>query len=329
MTGAIMATRVSLDLLIRSFVFLLAIVLASPVRGTQPQQQAATTRSPEASSIPEPQIADEAMRLKQSLRGLAGRLTQEALLSAIEQEVNELGATIKQRALETEAVIKSGATVGELQQLIRRLAALAQTCLQSHAQTLSRQASVVDEETRSLRNAQLLWDQTYDQVRAEKSPKALVDLTRDALDAVQAGLRPVEEQRQRIIVLQQAVLAHGLLASGELEDIQKGLRESQRSLFERDSPPLWKVQFSGLDGERFESVLQNSYALGRARLMTFIRANRFTMFVITVMTVAALVLFIRMGKLVAIRQPGFTGHERQAMCFAALRHSLCCSAWLL
>ena len=314
MTGVIMATRVSLDLT-RSFVFLLAIVLASPVLGAQPQQQAATTRSPEASSIPEPQIAGEAMRLKESLRGLAGRLTQEPSLAAIEQEVNELGATIKQRALETETVIKSGATVGELQQLSDDWQFLRKH-VSSLAQTLSRQASVADEEARSLRNAQLLWDQTYDQVRAQKSPKALLDLTRDALDAVQGGLKPVEEQRQRIIVLQQAVLAHGLLASGELEDIQKGLRESQRSLFERDSPPLWKVQFSGRDVERFESVLQKSYALGRARLMTFVRANRFTMFVIAVMTVAALALFIHIGKLVAIRQPGFTGHDEGSGVFS-------------
>jgi small-conductance mechanosensitive channel len=255
-----------------------------------------------------PQIADEAMQLRQRLRGLADRLAPEPLLAGIEQESNGLRETTREKARETEAVIQSGATIaeGELQQslldwqsLSKRVAIL--------AQTLSKQATAVAAEVRSLRDDQTRWKQAQDQIKEHESSPELADIAEKALDEIRAARTLADGQRDRIIALQQVVAAQGSIASGEIESVRKAITASQRSLLEQDSPPLWKTQFPAQTDVTLGRLLQKSYAIDLTRLNNFLRAKRRALSYIALLSASALALFVGLSRRSKTGPPGSSG----------------------
>ena len=260
-----MARQVSTELATRWFGLLMAVTLTcavsdqtraqstatpTPVQADatgQPGRPASPAGSPDASIIAAPQIADEAMQLDQRLRTLPDRLVPESVLSEIEQEVNQLRETTGGKARETKASIQSGALLAELQQSLLDWQSLSEQ-VTDLADSLTGRATSLEVELRSLRENQSRWARTYDQIRAEKSPPKLLQLTRKAVADIRAALKLVEEQRARVAALQQSVAAQGSIVSGEIENLRKAIAQWQRSLLEPDSPRLWKAQFSQTDG---------------------------------------------------------------------------------
>jgi len=251
--------------------------------------------SPDASIIPVPQIADEAMHLDQRLRAVADRLAPELVLSEIEQEVNQLREPTGEKARETEASIQSGAVLAELQQSLLDWQSLSEQ-VTDLADNLRGRATSLETEVRSLRDTESRWTRTYNQMRAEKSPPKLIQLARQAAADIRAAVKLVEGQRSRVAALQQSVAEQGSIVSGEIENLKKAMAQWQRSLLEPDSPKLWEAQFRQQTDESLARSLRRSYAGDVTRLANFLRAKRSWLFGIALLTLAAFALFVRRGR---------------------------------
>ncbi|HWO02576.1 MAG TPA: mechanosensitive ion channel domain-containing protein [Blastocatellia bacterium] len=235
------------------------------------------------------------MKLKQRLRGVPDRLATEPLLADLEQRVNELRETTSEQAREAEAIIQAGATLNELQQLTLDWQSLSKQ-IAGLAEIVTRQAAAVEAEIRSLREEQTRWDQAHDQIKAEESSQELVDLTANAQDEIRAAKKVADDQRARIIALQQAIAALGSIATGEVDNVRKAMAESQRSLFEPDSPPLWRIQFSSQRDEALQRLLSRSSPLGITRLTHLVGAKRRALFGIVILTLVALAVFVALNR---------------------------------
>jgi len=308
-----MTRQASIQVVTRSLGLLIAVTFTGAVSGQSPVQPSATSApvqagatgqqgapalpagSPDISIIAAPQIPDEAMQLDQRLRTLPDRMVPEAVLSETEREINQLRETIREAAREAEASIQSGAILTELQQSLLDWQSLSER-VTDLADSLTGQAISLEAEVRSLRDIQTRWVRTYDQIKAEKSPPKLLELTRDAVTEIRAAVKLVEKQRARVAALQESVAAHASIVSVEIENLRKAVAQLQRSLLERDSPRLWKAQFSQETDETLARSLRKSYASDFTRLVDFLRARKAALSGIGLLTVAAFALFVRLGK---------------------------------
>ncbi len=308
-----MARQISTELATQCFGLLMAVTLACAVSGQTRAQSAATRTpvqagatgqpgppaspagSPDVSIIPTPQIADEAMQLDQRLRALVDRLAPESVLSEIEQEVNQLRETTGEKARETEASIQSGALLAELQQSLLDWQSLREQ-VTDLADNLTGRATSLEAELRSLQDSESRWARTFNKMRAEKSPRKLLQLPRKALADISAAVKLVEGQRTRVTAVQQSVATQGSMVSIEIEDVRKAMAQWQRSLLEPDSPKLWEAQFRQQTDESLARSLRRSYANDITRLANFLRAKRDALLGIALLTVAAFALFVRLGR---------------------------------
>ncbi|MCI0388398.1 MAG: mechanosensitive ion channel [Acidobacteria bacterium] len=288
-----------------------SLIFAPAVCGQQPPKPTAT---PDVVLISLPQIADEAMQLRQRLRTSADRLAPEPLLAGIEQEANGLRDTTGARAQETEAMIKSGLTIAELQQLLRDWQALNRQ-VAGLAETLGKQATAAEAETLALRDERTRWEQTYHQIKQDKSTPELIAQVDKALEEIRAAGTLADEQRNRIIALQQTVAAQGSIISGEIASVNKAMADSLRSLLEPDSQPIWKAQFRPQTDQPLVRLLRKSYDIDLLRLKNFLDAKRRALIGIALLIAAALAFFVRLRERTKALPSGFTGPAERSSVF--------------
>ncbi|HXK62278.1 MAG TPA: mechanosensitive ion channel [Acidobacteriota bacterium] len=268
----------------------------APVQAGDGQSRASSpVDSPDTPTIPSPRIADEAMQLDQRLRTLPDRLAPESLLAEISEEVNQLRAATSERSSEMEVTVPSNLFLAELQQSLLEWQSLSNQ-VTDLAENLTGWATSLEAEARSMGESESLWTRTYDRLRAEKSPAKLRQLARKAIADIRAAANLVEEQRTQIAALQQSVAEQSSIVSAQVQNLRKAMAQSQRSLFEPDSPPLWKSQFREQTEVDLARSLRDSLARDLTRLTHFFHAKKGTLFGIVLLTIGSFVLFVRLGR---------------------------------
>jgi len=268
---------------------------------------ASPVSSPGVSTIATPQIAAEAMQLNQRLRSLPDRLVLDQSLDELQQQINSLEETTREIERKTEQAIQSGAILTELQESELDWEALNKK-VKSLSETLIKHATALENEVQSLRSDESRWLATNEQIKSQESPPELFDLTSKALADISAALKSAEERRSRIVALQQLVAKQGMIISKEIEGLKKAKAESQRSLLERDSLPLWKIQFQ--PEHNISPLLRGSYVEDVARLKTFMSAKATALLGIAFLTLAALGFFLRLSR---APQPGTISLENRTL----------------
>ncbi|HKR21557.1 MAG TPA: mechanosensitive ion channel domain-containing protein [Pyrinomonadaceae bacterium] len=275
-----------------------------------PSPSPSPTPTPAAPVIPTPEVASAAIQLNQRLRSLPERLAPGAGVAQLEQQLNELKQTTGEQSRETELAIQSGAVFTDLQQssidwqeLSKRAAAI--------AETLTTQATAVDNEIRSLKNEQSRWQATNDQIRAQELPAPeLIDLTGKAVADIGVSIKQLEERRTQLVALQQTVAAQSAIIATESEHLKGAMAEAQQGLLEVDSPPLWMVQFtSRTEDSAARRLLRGSTTEDLLRVATFIRAKRIGIVVVAILTLIILSFLMRLRsvgekKAVDLQDPG-------------------------
>ncbi|PWT89438.1 MAG: hypothetical protein C5B55_11415 [Blastocatellia bacterium] len=259
---------------------------------SQPTPQASPVATPNPLIIPVPQIAAESIQLSQRLRSLSDKLMSNDALRETEQQVNNLKLTTDDKAIETQAILQAGAILTELEQLSvdwkvsdKEVADL--------SERLTKQATSLDSEIRSLLSEQSRWSATAAEVKSQvSSPPELLDLTGKATTDLSAAIELSEARHARVLSLQQSVAQQGLIVARETENLKNAMEASQRSLLEADSPPLWKVQFGSHSETGFARLLQRSYAGDLKRLKTFITTKRTPLTLAGLITFGALIFFV-------------------------------------
>jgi len=265
-----------------------------PKAVSQPSPQASALATPGAQIIAVPQVAAESMRLNQELRSLPESSVSNEALIRLEQRINVLSATTSEKARKSEQTIQAGAIFTELQQSSLDWQAL-QREVDGLAETLTQDATTLENELRTLKSDQNRWLATSGVVKAQASPPELLDLINRALVDLDAAIKSTEERRSRVVTLQQLLAKESSIVTAQIEQLNKALADSQRSLLVQDSPPLWKVQFVSHDDGSLTGLMRGSYAEGVTRLKAFIVIKRIPLIAITLLTVVAFICFIRLG----------------------------------
>jgi small-conductance mechanosensitive channel/DNA-binding transcriptional regulator YdaS (Cro superfamily) len=246
------------------------------------------------------QVAADAIQLNQRLRSLPESLVSNASLTELDQRVNALRQTTSDKAQQTEAAIQSDAIFTELQQASLDWEALNKES-RAVSESLTKYATGLDSEIQLLKNDQVHWATAREAVTAQQSPPELIDLTNKVVVDIDNALTSAEERRSRIVIMQQSLATQITIIARETEQLAKAKAQSQRSLLERDSLPLWRVQF-GSAAET--SVLRSNYQQDTARLKTFIYAKRTPLVVVIFVTIVALAVFIRLSRANAMESDG-------------------------
>lgn len=284
-------------------VLLFACVVGVPLASAQirPQRRAEPspqpTPSPTAPAIGTTEVAGEAIQLNQRLRTLPDRLLSRDALSRIQQQLDELRGTTSERARETELAIQSGALFTDLQQLSLDWQELNKQ-VDAVSETLAKQAPVVESEIRSLKNEELRWLATTQQIKTQElPPPELVELASKAAADIQSTIKAAEERRTQIVTLRQAAAAQSAIIATQTENLKTAMAEAQRGLLERDSPPLWKVQFNSQpEDSAARRLLRGSHTEDLGRVYTFIRAKRNALIFVTVLTIVIMSLLRRLRR---------------------------------
>ena len=257
----------------------------------KPTPQVSPLASPNPLVIPVPQIAAESIQLNQQLRSLPDRIVSDESLGETEHQVNELSATTGEKAHETQATLQAGAILSELGQLSGDWQALAKE-VKDLSERLTKQATALDNEIRSLRSEESRWSATATELRNQQAGLELLDINDKVLRDLSVAIKLAEDRRARLVTLQQSVAQQGVFVTGEIENLKREMEVSQRSLVEADSPPLWKVQFGSQSEDSLARLLQRSYASDLKRLKAFITTRRTALTVAGLITLSALILFV-------------------------------------
>ena len=260
-----------------------------------PTPQATPIPTPSAPTIDAPQVAAEAMQLNQRLRTLPERVVSVDSLTTLESQINTLKQTTGEKAQQTESAIQSGAILTELQQASLDWEALSKEG-KSLSETLTRHANSVDGELQSLKNDQSRWSTTNEVIKTQQSPPELVELTNKVVTDIGTALKAAEERRSRVVALQQSLGAQLSIIATETEHLSKAKAQSQRSLLEQDSSPLWKVQFASTTESNVARVFRSSFSQDLSRLRAFVFAKRTSLFLVSFLTLVLLAIFIRLGR---------------------------------
>jgi len=277
-----------------TLILLTLLLLCRSVNGqstAKPTPQHAPVASPNPLVIPVPQIAAESIQLNQRLRSLPDRIVSDESLGETEHQVNQLSATTDEKDHETQATLQAGAILSELEQLSGDWQALAKE-VKDLSERLTKQATALDNEIRSLRSEESRWSASATELRNQQAALELMDINDKVLRDLSAAIKLAEDRRARLVTLQQSVAQQGVFVTGEIENLKREMEVSQRSLLEADSPLLWKVQFGSQSEDSLARLLQRSYASDLKRLKAFITTRRTALTVAGLITLSALFLFV-------------------------------------
>ena len=277
-----------------TLILLTLLLLCQSVNGqsaAKPTPQPSPVTSPNPLVIPVPQIAAESIQLNQRLRSLPDRIVSDESLGETEHQVNELSATTGEKDGETQATLQAGAILSELEQLSGDWQALAKE-VKDLSERLTKQATALDNEIRSLRSEESRWSASATELRNQQAALELLDINDKVLGDLSVAIKLAEDRRARLVTLQQSVAQQGVFVTGEIENLKREMDVSQRSLLEADSPPLWKVQFGSQSENSLARLLQRAYASDLKRLKAFITTRRTALTVAGLITLSALFLFV-------------------------------------
>ena len=266
---------------------------AQPLPTTSPQPSPTATLNPLAIGVP--QIGTEAIQLNQRLRSLPDRVPSDESVGQTEQQVNNLKANIAKELLDTETVIRSGAILSELEELLLDWESLKKE-VAGLSDTLAKHLTTLDNEISLLKIDESRWLATAGEPRPEDYPRELQALTSKAKDDLNAALKLADERRGRIVTLQHSVTEQGSIAISETENVKQAINVSQRGLLDVDSPPLWKVQFVSHPDENLARLLRRSYAGDLGRVKAFLMSKPRAFLLVGFLTLCALVIFVRLSR---------------------------------
>ena len=277
-----------------TLILLTLLLLCRSVNGqsaAKPTPPPSPVASPNPLVIPVPQIAAESIQLNQRLRSLPDRIVSDESLGETEHQVNELSATTVEKDHETRATLQAGAILSELEQLSGDWQAFAKE-VKDLSERLTKQATALDNEIRSLRSEESRWSASATELRNQQAALELLDINDKVLRDLSMAIKLAEDRRAQLVTLQQSVAQQGVFVTGEIENLKREMEVSQRSLLEADSPPLWKVQFGSQSEDSLARLLQRSYASDLKRLKAFITTRRTALTVAGLITLSALFLFV-------------------------------------
>ena len=138
--------------------------------------------------------------------------------------------------------------------------------------TLADRVKLAAADARSLAEQQTQWEATLNQIQDNPAIESVVDRIRNSLNEIQTTRSKVQEQLTFLINVQHRVSQQDQVVTDVLEKINETKLKLQRSLLERDGPPLWALLAASSRGQ---SDLVNDASLRRSLRGALMRGQEF------------------------------------------------------
>jgi small-conductance mechanosensitive channel len=266
-------------------VLLIILALISSASTALSQQTSASPAKPTPALTPVPlaKVPLEAQSTLASLQEIEANMSSdqsswESMARTLLEFKNEIDA----RAAEDRRLLTSSPSLEVLfplkiawQSLGVRLSVL--------ARELGQRATNLEEQLGSLDKLNKSWQATLLTAKQPETPPPVLQSVQNVVDSVERTRQATETGRARVSALQTGVFEQAIRVRTALSSIEQGENQALRSLFVRDSPPIWRLQTSL--ATEWEEHGGESFSLQRKASAAFIKRLPFTLLVHAVFVV--------------------------------------------
>jgi hypothetical protein len=260
-------------------IVLLVILALVSSAGTAPSQQASASPAkpnPAPAPIPLAKVPLEAQSTLASLQEIEANVSRdqtsaEATSGTLSQLTNEIDA----RVAEDRRLLTSIPTL----EVLYRLKLAWQSFgvrLSASARELAQHATSVEEQLERLDKLDKTWQATLQSAKQPGTPLPVLQSVQSVADSVERTRKATEAGQAQILGFQSRISEQEARVRTALSLIEQGENRALKSLFVRDSPPIWSLQTSlGTEwqqhsGESFSSQLKTSGAFAKRLPFTFL-----------------------------------------------------------
>jgi potassium-dependent mechanosensitive channel len=265
------------------------------------------TPSPAAEhAIELPQIVDRAEELDKLLNEMDERLASDPAVNSIDQSLRAQEGLIRARQREVDELIAAAPTLMELNQAEQDWQAT-RSQFAGWRKILAERAEAVEADLRLLADQLTQWQATLDQSRGTDAIPAVLDRIHTALDEIQSMRAKANERLTTLVTLQNRVSQQDQVVTDVLEKISREEERLQRSLLERDSPPLWEASSLELRDQVVAASLRRSFSGAITRAVEFLKSSRQTVSAIFIFFIGAIGINLLLRQRIIdpnVEQPG-------------------------
>ena len=261
-------------------IVLLVVLVLVCSAGTALSQQTSTPPAkptPAPTPIPLAKVPVEAQSTLDSLQEIEANVSREqSSAEGIDRRFSDLTNEIDARIAEDRRLLASGPSLELLYRLKLvwqgfgiRLSVLGNELAQ-HATSLEEQLGRLDKLSRT-------WQTTLQSTRQPEAPLPVLQSVQRVAGSVERLRQAAESGRAHVLELQIRISEQETRVRMALSSIEQGESQALKSIFVRDSPPIWSLKTSL--GAEWEQHSGESFSSQRRTAVTFTKRHPFTFFI--------------------------------------------------
>src|SRR5215469_7099203 len=255
-------------------VIILALVSSAGTALSQQASASSAKPAPAATPIPLAKVPLEAQSTLASLQEIEANASRDqSSAEAGGDTLSELTNEIDARIAEDRRLLTSSPTLDELYRLKLAWQSFAAR-LSVSARELAQHATSVEEQLGRLDKLNKAWQATLLLAKQPETPPQVLQSVQSVVDSVERTRQATESGQAHVLALQSRVSEQEAHVRTALTLIEQGENQSLKSLFVRDSPPIWSLQTSL--GTEWEQHGGESFALQLKASAAFIKRLPFT-----------------------------------------------------
>ena len=259
-------------------VLLINIILASVSgTGTALSQQASASPgkpTPASTPIPLAKVPLEAQSTLASLQEVEANVSRDqSSAEAIGRTLSELTNEIDARAAEDRRLLTSSPSLEVLFPLKLAWQSFG-VRLSASARELTQHATSLEEQLGRLDKLSKIWQATLQSAKQPEAPLPVLQSVQSVVDSVERMRQTIESARAQVLALQSRISEQEARVRTALSLIEQGENRALKSIFVRDSPPIWSLQTS-LETE-WAQHSRESFSLQLKASAAFIKRLPFT-----------------------------------------------------
>jgi small-conductance mechanosensitive channel len=216
------------------------VVPPSPAPAPAAQAPAEAAPAPIA-AIPAPDIVSRAEDAKALVRRIHDGNAETPLQQEIETRLPETSARLRERTARAEALLEASPTIDALNDLDNEWHSRLDR-LKGWRLGLTHIAQQIETDRALLSRERELWEKTHDAPETAALPPATQDRISETLGMLSRAERKLQDQRSKILTLQDEVASEELVVNGMVERMARQRGDQSKHLFVRDAPPLWSSE---------------------------------------------------------------------------------------
>jgi small-conductance mechanosensitive channel len=271
-------------------IVLLIILALVPSAGTALSQQTSASPvkpTPAPTPIPLAKVPLEAQSTLASLQEIEANVSREvSSAEAMGGTLSELTNEIDARTAEDKRILTSSPGL----EVLYRLKVAWRNFgvrLSVSARELTQHATSLEEQLGGLDKLNKTWQATLGSAKQPEKPAPVLQSVQSVVDSVEHARQVTESGQAHVLALQSPFSEQEARVRTALSLIEQGESRALKSIFIRDSPPIWSLQtnlgteWEQHSGESFSSQLKTSAAFGKRLPFTFLIHGLFIVLVAT------------------------------------------------